>query len=139
MTIDEFRQLAEAWGGTVARWPSAVRADAEALAAGSPHAAAILADADRLDRSLAALRPQVSADRADRLAGRVATRIAAEPAPARGWLQRWFMPATSFASAAVIGVGLGLALPLAPPINGAELLTVLVVDAGAVTPNWFLQ
>ena len=48
------------------------------------------------------------------------------------------MPATSLASAAVIGIGLGLAQPITPPMSGAEYLTALLIDGAPVSP-WVRQ
>ena len=45
MSIGRFRNLAEIWGGDIARWPEAERAAAAQLAARAPEAAAALAEA----------------------------------------------------------------------------------------------
>lgn len=141
MTDDEFGALAAAWGADIRRWPAERRAAAEALAAGSPSAAALLTEAGRLDRAIAAARPVVAPARAEALAGRVATAIAAEGTArsARAGWRTWFMPVTSLASAAVIGIGLGLAQPITPPMSGAEYLTAIVLDGAAVGTRLSLQ
>jgi hypothetical protein len=141
MTVEEFGALAAAWGADIARWPAERREAAEALAARSPAAAALLVEAGRLDRVIAAARPVVAPARAEALAGRVATAIAADGLrhPARAGWRTWFMPVTSLASAAVIGVGLGLAQPITPPMSGAEYLTAIVLDGAAVGSRWSLQ
>ena len=51
LTIERFRDLADAYGGVVARWPEDHRA-AASLVAGHPDAAAILHDALALDETL---------------------------------------------------------------------------------------
>ncbi len=141
MTVEEFGALAAAWGADVARWPAERRTAAAALAAESPAAAALLVEAGRLDRAIAAARPVVAPTRAEALAGRVATAIAAESAArsARAGWRTWFLPATSLASAAVIGIGLGLAQPITPPMSGAEYLTAIVLDGAAVGTRLSLQ
>ena len=136
MTVEEFGALAAAWGADIARWPDQTRDRAEALAAVSPTAAALLIDAGRLDRAIASARPVVAPARSDALVGRVATTLAAETAEraARSRWRTWLMPATSLASAAVIGIGLGLAQPVTPPMTGAEYLTALLIDGAPVNP-----
>lgn len=140
MTVEEFGALAAAWGADVGRWPAETQDRARALAAVSPTAAALLIDAGRLDRAIASARPVVAPARSDALVGRIATTLAAEAAQrtARRRWRTWFMPATSLASAAVIGVGLGLAQPVTPPMSGAEYLTALLVDGAPVSP-WVRQ
>jgi hypothetical protein len=136
MTIEEFSALAAAWGGDVSRWPAGRRAPALALVSGSPAAADLLADAALLDHAIASARPMVALARSDALVGRVATAVAAETtttAARRRW-RTWFMPATSLASAALIGVGLGLAQPVTPPMTGAEYLTTLLIDGAPASP-----
>jgi hypothetical protein len=140
MTVEEFGALAAAWGADIGRWPEATREPAEALAAVSPSAAALLMAAGHLDRAIATARPVVAPARSDALVGRIATALAAEAAQrtARRRWRTWFMPATSLASAAVIGVGLGLAQPVTPPMTGAEYLTTLLIDGAPVSP-WVRQ
>lgn len=142
MSFEEFDTLAGAWGADIARWPAERRSAAEALAASSPEAAATLAEAARLDRAIVALRPAVSQARSADLVGRVAVAVAgqvrqdAERAQARRLWKGWFMPVTSLASAAVVGVVLGLAQPLSPPMSGAEYITALVIDGNVSVNPW---
>ena len=140
MTVEEFGALAAAWGADIGRWPAEARERAEALASVSPSAAALLVEAGRLDRAISSARPVVAPARSDALVGRVATALAAEAAEraARRRWRTWFMPATSLASAAVIGVGLGLAQPVTPPMTGAEYLTTLLIDGAPLSP-WVRQ
>ena len=140
MTVEEFGALAAAWGADIARWPDETQDRATALVSMSPSAAALLAEAGRLDRAIASARPVVAPARSDALVGRIATALAAEAAQrtARRRWRTWFMPATSLASAAVIGVGLGLAQPVTPPMSGAEYLTALLIDGAQVSP-WIRQ
>ncbi len=73
-TLQDFRRLADAWGGSIERWPEKDRAWARALAR-DPEAAEILAEARRLDSRIAS-RPEVSEARAAVVAGAVMGRIA---------------------------------------------------------------
>jgi len=123
MTLDEFRRLAETWGGDIARWPEPERREAEALAR-DPAAAAILAEASRLDRLATRAAPEVSERRAGDAMAAVTMRLAAErqatATPQRLFaLPRWLAPATALACAAVLGVFIGLVYPAISP-NVAE-------------------
>ena len=82
MTIDEFKTLAEAWGGDIARWPPHLRAAAQALAQ-TPVGMAALDEARRLDRLIATATPEISAERINRALFNVATAIAAVDRPRR--------------------------------------------------------
>jgi hypothetical protein len=67
LTLERFQELADAYGGVVARWPETVRGAAMQMAAG-PAAIAILADASALDETLDAW---VASPASDALRGRV--------------------------------------------------------------------
>jgi hypothetical protein len=105
MTVERFADLAEIYGGDVARWPEAEREIARALLAAEPvRLEAVLADAARLDRLLD-LAPAQSADAA--LLGRL---IAAAPRPA-STVQRWLAgagAALGLGVAALAGVAVGV-------------------------------
>src|SRR5262245_29633489 len=112
MTPERFEILAEAYGGDVARWPSAERAAAAALAASSPEwARAVLGQAGEVDAALDAFTaPGASAA----LYGRI---LAAAPARSLAW-RGWLMPVglgagLAAASAAGLLVGARLAEPAA--------------------------
>ncbi len=79
LTPARFATLADIYGGAIARWPEAIRADARHLAASDPQMRAILAKADRLDALLngwrvplpsAALRQSIEKSRRDSLSRR---------------------------------------------------------------------
>jgi hypothetical protein len=55
LTLDRFRELADAYGGVIARWPEQYREDSMPMAL-EPEAAAILANASALDETLDAWR-----------------------------------------------------------------------------------
>jgi hypothetical protein len=143
MTLDEFRELAEAWGADIARWPEHLRMSAAELAR-RPEAMAVLAEAERFDRLISAAGPKVVADRVDQAIFNVVTLVAADSRPAgfRGMslLPRWLIPATSFATAAVLGVSLGLMKPLnvLGNSNDTAILT-MILDAGSFGSDWMLQ
>lgn len=107
MTVERFADLAEIYGGDVARWPEAEREIARALLAAEPvRLEAVLSDAARLDRLLD-LAPAQSADAA--LLGRL---IAAAPRPASA-MQRWLAgagAALGLGVAALAGVAVGVAI-----------------------------
>ena len=142
MTIDEFRKFAETWGGDIARWPAQLRPDAEALA-GTPAATAVLEAARRLDRSIAGAAPAIDADRINRALLNVATAIAAQgQAPPRSPIARWWLlPAASFACAVVVGVSLGMSLPLSSLRRPAEPASVLsmLFDGDSIETSWIGQ
>lgn len=92
LTLERFRALAESYGGTIARWPEATRADADALLQESAEACAALEEARRLDGMLVAIRvahdgtvfPRAAQDAAlRRLRLGVAARIAVPEAEGR--------------------------------------------------------
>jgi hypothetical protein len=95
-----FEELAEAYGGAVARWPTEVRGAAQAFVAAEPLAAkTILARAESLDAALDAWRPMpLSHDLRERV-------VARAPRAIRGaeWLS-WALGA---------GAGAGLAMACA--------------------------
>jgi hypothetical protein len=143
MTLDEFRELAESWGADIARWPEHVRVSAAELGR-QPEAMAILADADRFDRLISVAKPNVLADRVDAAIFNVVTRVAADSRPVgshRVSLRpRWLIPAASFATAAVLGVSLGLMKPLNTlrSLNDTATLTI-ILDTGSFGPDWMLE
>lgn len=58
MNIEQLEQALDRYGGDLTRWPAALRADAEALAANSAEATKLIAAASKLDSALAeAMRP----------------------------------------------------------------------------------
>ena len=117
MSVERFADLAQVYGGDVARWPEAERETARALLASQPaRLEAVLAQAARLDRLLD-LAPAQSVDAA--LLGRL---IAAAPQPvssARRWLAG-LGAALGLGAVALAGVAVGVAVggrthPVSPP------------------------
>jgi hypothetical protein len=144
MTLDEFKALAETWGGDIARWPERTRGEAGTLAQ-TPVAHEVLEEARRLDRLIAGAAPDIDDDRVNRAMFHVATTLAAAPVPAparsrftRVPLTRWLAPAASFACAAIVGASLAFVHPLTPgrpPANAGSVLTLLL-DAALLDHDW---
>jgi hypothetical protein len=139
MTIDEFKTLAVAWGGDIARWPPQLRAAGQALAQ-TPLGMAALDEARRLDRLIATATPEISAERINRALFNVATAIAAaDRPPPRSRVARWWLvPAASFACAAVVGVSLGIMHPLSSLRHSADATSVLSIILGddSIETSW---
>jgi hypothetical protein len=138
MTIDEFKTLAEAWGGDIARWPPHLREDAQALAQ-TPIGRSALDEAQRLDRLIAAATPEIGAERINRALFNVATAIAATDLPPRSRVARWWLvPAASFAGAAVVGISLGVMDPLSSLRHSADATSVLSIILGddSIETSW---
>jgi len=74
MTLEQFRQLAETWGGDIDRWPAASQDAAREIAAGE-QAGRILDEQLRLDR-LFSLAPKMDEGRAGRAGFAVLQRMA---------------------------------------------------------------
>ncbi|NWG23499.1 MAG: hypothetical protein HXY30_03625 [Pseudorhodoplanes sp.] len=143
MTLDEFRRLAECWGGDIRRWPGPRSDETERLAQ-TPEGEAILAEARELDALLAASAPQVSERRAADAIHAVVTRLAAETAKPRPTaslfrLPRWLIPSAGFACAAMIGIGIGIAYPLVSPDTDAQIALAAILEGGSLGPEWVLQ
>lgn len=139
MTLDDFRTLAETWGGDIARWPEPLRAQAEMLAR-TDAAQVILAEAQQLDRLIAGATPDISDARVSRAIGRVATTLAVEPArsrPAFAPLLHWLVPAGSFACAAIVGALLAVMNPGTGqgPAEQGTILSLLL-DSALLDHNW---
>jgi hypothetical protein len=139
MTLEEFRRLADTWGGDIARWPEPLRGEAATLAH-DPAAAEILAKARRLDRLATGSAPAVTERRAAAAMAAVAMRLAAErqQETARqllpAGLLRWLAPTAALAGAAAFGIALGMVYPALPPNAAAGLmLNALFDDSIAIT------
>ena len=105
MTVERFADLAEIYGGDVARWPEAERETARALLAAEPtRLEAALAAAARLDRLLD-LAPAQLVDAA--LLGRLIAAAPQPASPARRWLAG-AGAALGLGVAALAGVAVGV-------------------------------
>lgn len=145
MTLDEFRDQAEIWGGDLRRWPPAHREAAQRLSL-TPEGAAILAQASALDALIAPVAPEISERRAADAAYAVMARLAKENAPQRRGLAflrlpHWLMPGTGFAAAAALGIAVGFAYPIAPSETEMFAQTALaaILDNNPVGQDWVLQ
>jgi ferric-dicitrate binding protein FerR (iron transport regulator) len=111
MDMNRFRELANAFGGDLDRWPEAERAAAEAWAAENAEAATILQDASELDALLAGA---AGAPPSDLLARRIL-----KSAPAGPFEVDWRRPAVAAAAALIVGVVSGFTGGLFLP-NGSD-------------------
>ncbi|RAI38497.1 hypothetical protein [Rhodoplanes roseus] len=143
MTIDEFRRLAETWGGDVERWPEPLRAEARALAR-SPGGTAVLAAERRLDLALGDT-PVVTRRRADDVAFRVLQQIADATPRGRERVPatlpsrlRWLFPAASLAASVLLGVSLAVELPFSAAPPAAATILAMTVDSGSMASDWGL-
>jgi hypothetical protein len=133
MTLDQFRQLAETWGGDIDRWPAALQAAARDVAA-SDEGERILKDELRLDRRLS-LAPEVSEERAGRIGFAVLQRIArvdrGQPRFRRLFRPVSLVPAASLACSAMVGLWLAGALPYHGPHEALSVVS-MVFDSSDV-------
>ena len=132
MSLERFEDLAEIYGGEIARWPEGEREAARALlATDGARFASVLAAAAQLDRLLD-LAPAQSPDAA--LLGRL---IAAAPQPVAS-ARRWIagvgaalgLSAAAFAGVAV-GVVVGRPAPVETPVAMAAEPVVTALDTSA--------
>jgi hypothetical protein len=140
MTLEDFRRLAETWGGDLGRWPAAERDAARALAA-TPQGRAILERARQLDALMAAP-PDVPPERVRGAVHAVVLQVAAdaERTSRSRWswdLPGWFVPAMSVACSALIGISLGMALPSGDAPE--PMVLGMILDSGSIAADWSLQ
>lgn len=114
LDLDRFRDLADAYGGVVARWPITYRA-AAARVASTPEGRAILADALSLDARLDSWTVPAPATG---LAGRVAGQAAVGNRTARV-RQRWWWSGFGLAATLAGAVAGTAAVAIAPPVDMA--------------------
>lgn len=108
MKIEYFRQMADAYGADIARWPLAVQGEAGRLLAASSEAATIIAEAGALDRLLDQAAGHIADADMDRVWGGIAARLNAEPSPVRTslWTRvRPHLPAAAFL-ASMLAIGM---------------------------------
>lgn len=119
MDRERFTELLDAYGADFRRWPAETRAEAAACAAQDAEAAALIAEARRLDAALDAARDeaQPSADLAVRI-------LAQAPRAQRLALDRSAMLALAACavSGVVLGYGGGLFAP--PPVEDEAFFTM---------------
>jgi len=135
MTLDQFRRLAETWGGDVERWPAATR-DAARQCAATLEGGRILAEQARLDHLFAAA-PEIEAGRAERSSFLVLQRLAVvqqqRPQPWHGLLlPRGLLPAASLACSVLVGVWLAGAIPYVHPPSDPLSVMSGVFDVYAI-------
>jgi anti-sigma factor RsiW len=124
MDVARLRELLDAHGAELSAWPQTDRAAAERLLAVDPRAAACLAEARELERSIRAALRQTDRDPAEAAAARrVLAALASQPLPPQRRLgSRWHWPAAllevdfapawarlaALTSTAVLGIAIGL-------------------------------
>jgi hypothetical protein len=129
MTLAQFSDMLDRYGGDFRRWPAALRAEAEALAAEDPEAAATLSAAVRLDRSLADLARPIPLSSAE-IGGLLARAGGTTDAPAFRLTGRL---ATVSAAVLAICLAAGFAAGLAvAPENSDMALAALIFGGGDV-------
>jgi hypothetical protein len=135
MTLEQFRQLAETWGGDIDRWPAATQDAAREMAAGE-QAGRILAEQLRLDR-LFSLVPEMDEGRAGRAGFAVLQRMAAAdrklPWFRRGLRPSSLLPATSLVCSALVGLWLAGALPYRNHPPDALAVVSMVFDSSILS------
>ncbi|UZE48396.1 hypothetical protein [Rhodopseudomonas sp. P2A-2r] len=139
MTRDQFRQLAETWGGDIDRWPVATQAAARGIAA-SADGAAILEAQRGFDR-LFATAPDIGNARAGQAGLAVLQRLARAQAVLPWYRRLWqpgsMVPVTGLACSLLVGVWLASALPYHPSDEGMSLVSMLF-DSSVISP-WGVQ
>lgn len=136
MTPERFRELAETWGGDIARWPEAERGAARVIAQ-SESGSVLLRQQQAFD-ALLSVPPEVTPARASRAALAVLQAIAAREARPP-WYRRWLRPVSllpvgSLACSALLGVWLAGALPYHQ--NEQAVATVAAVLDASVISLW---
>jgi hypothetical protein len=135
MTLEQFRQLAETWGGNIDRWPAATQDAAREMAA-DEQAAGILDEQLRLDR-LFSLAPKVDEGRAGRAGFAVLQRMADAdrklPWYRRGLRPSSLFPATSLVCSALVGLWLAGALPYRQGPPDAVAVVSMVFDSSTLS------
>lgn len=137
MTLEQFRQLAETWGGDIDRWPAAAQDSAREMAAGE-QAGRILDEQLRLDR-LFSLAPKMEEGRAGRAGFAVLQRMAEADRKLR-WFRRGMrpsslLPATSLVCSALVGLWLAGALPYRHHPPDALSVVSMVFDSSVLSPG----
>jgi len=116
MDIERFKDLTEAWGGDISRWPDAVRAEANVFLEQEPTAKVLLVEAAQLDEIL---EPSYLEAPSDLLEMRIMRSF-----PKSAFDADWRRPAVAAAAALVIGVMGGFA--------GGTLVPAQVDDASSL-------
>lgn len=121
MDMKTFEALTESWGGDIARWPEAVRAEATLFIESEPGAVACLREAAQLDVLLA---EEASVKVSDLLERRIMRTF---PKPA--FDADWRRPAAAAAAALVIGVMGGFAGGTLVPTQEDDMMSLEYADA----------
>ena len=135
MTLEQFRQLAETWGGDIDRWPAAAQDAAREMVAGE-QAGRILGEQLRLDH-LFSLAPKMEEGRAGRAGFAVLQRMADTDRKLPGFRRRLrpssLLPATSLVCSALVGLWLAGALPYRHHPPDALSVVSMVFDSSVLS------
>lgn len=134
MTLEQFTQLAETWGGDIDRWPAAAQRAAREMATGE-RAKGILEEQLRWDHLLS-LAPVVDEGRVGRAGFAVLQRMA-EADRKRPWFRRGLrpsalFPATSLVCSALLGLWLAGTLPYRHEPPDALAVVSMVFDSSSL-------
>jgi hypothetical protein len=140
MTLEEFRRLADTWGGDIERWPAPRQGEVRRHAA-TEEGAAILAHGRRLD-VLLKKGPEITPERAGRVAFAVIQRIAAEDEGGlrrRAWLlPNWLIPAVGVACSMLIGISLATMVPYRQSDEPTAVLSA-ILDTSSMAASWVIR
>jgi hypothetical protein len=148
MKLSRFRDLLDAHGSDIARWPRPVQGAARKLLAQDGEAQAAQAQAQRIDALIAAAERKPAAAQVEAAVGRVTAALLARPLPPqrrRGFFAWWGWPAelldldfapawpriAALASVAALGFALGLAeLGAAGDFDSGGTVAMASAEAG---------
>ncbi|KIZ42322.1 MULTISPECIES: hypothetical protein [Rhodopseudomonas] len=134
MTLDQFSQLAQIWGGDIERWPRSVQDAARRIAADAA-GAAILAEQAGHDR-LFATPPAIAAERSAAASFAVLQRIAASDRRLPWWRRlappSSLVQAGSLACSALLGVWMAGLLPYHQSQDALAVVS-MVFDSSAMS------
>jgi hypothetical protein len=143
MNAEEFRRLAETWGGDIERWPNDTQTAARRFAL-TVEGAEVLRQAQDLDGLLGGVlaRPNaISEDRVATATFQVIQRIAAEE-PRKSWpaayLPDWRLATASLACSVLLGAILAMSLPYGEATGQKEAAAMLstILDGGSTVMTW---
>lgn len=142
MTLEDFRRLAEAWGGDMDRWPAEAREEARKIAA-TDVGRAILEQESQLD-VFASAPPRILPQRVQSATRAVITQLAIETERrrVRGWqwqLPSWLVPSASLACSVMLGVALAMSSPYGDSEMGQNVILSSLFDSGSMAGGLVLR